>query len=71
VANKDEVPTTDPSPDEERRLLADGLRAESAPPRPPRQRARRLRKVSEHSEKVWVDPRCGGSYVQWQMRPPS
>lgn len=69
VAKKDPTPT-DPSPEDERRLLADGLRKESAP-RPPRQRVRRLRKVSEHTEKVWVDPRCGGSYVQWEMRPPS
>lgn len=62
---------TDPSPEEERELLADALRREHDPPPPPRQRQRRMRKVSEHVEKVWVDPRCGGGYVQWEMRPPS
>lgn len=61
----------DPSPEDERRLLGDALRRETEPPPPPRKRERRLRKVSEHVEKVWVDPRCGGGYVQWTMRPPS
>jgi hypothetical protein len=64
-------PPRDPTPDEERRLLGEALEKVNAPAPPPPKRQRRLRKVSETVEKVWVDPRCGGSYVQWEMRPPT
>jgi hypothetical protein len=50
--------------------LAKALRDEAAGvPRPaPRKRERKLRKVSENCERVWVSPRCGGDFLQWKMK---
>lgn len=50
--------------------LARALRDEArgVPPPPPRKRVQRLRKVSEHCDRIWVSPRCGGDFIQWRMK---
>jgi hypothetical protein len=50
--------------------LAKALRheASNAPPPPPRKRIRKLRKVSDKVDRIWVSPRCGGDFIQWKMK---